>query len=418
MRYQIKTLLFSTVYICIVFSCNKPGDTTPPPTKPAIVANPASNITVDKASIGGKVTASGNAAITTVGVCWATTSLPTTDSNKTIAVLGADSSFAVTINGLKSGTLYYARAYAINSVGTSYSNEITFTTPGGLPVVTTDTAILKPADTVFLSGKVNPNYLSTAISFEYGPTTGYGTTVNAIPDQLSGNVSVNVSAGITGLTRNTVYHYRLKAENAKGITYGQDKTFRLPDPDGTTGTVTDVEGNTYTTMVFGNQVWMIQNLKSTKYNDGTSIPNVTDFTQWPNLTTPGYCWYANSETYKNSVGALYNWYAAASPKLAPVGWHVASDNEWKTLITYLGGPAVAAGKLQSNSGFYALAGGARFESGFTDLGFRGFWWTSTPSLSPEYAVYYFIDAGSSAINTSAPINYRVKGFSVRCVKDF
>jgi len=112
----------------------------------------------------------------------------------------------------------------------------------------------------------------------------------------------------------------------------------------TPSTVTDIDGNVYHIVAIGTQVWMAENLKTTKYNDGTFIPLVTDSTAWGNLSTPGYCWYNNdAATYKNTYGALYNWFTVNTGKLSPKGWHIPSDTEWETLITYLGGESLAGG---------------------------------------------------------------------------
>jgi uncharacterized protein (TIGR02145 family) len=103
----------------------------------------------------------------------------------------------------------------------------------------------------------------------------------------------------------------------------------------------DIEGNQYSVVKIGTQVWMKENLKTTKYNDGTAIPKITDNTAWTALSTPAYCWYNNDETtYKVTYGALYNWYTVnttgnGGKNLCPTGWHVPSDAEWATLENYL-----------------------------------------------------------------------------------
>lgn len=103
------------------------------------------------------------------------------------------------------------------------------------------------------------------------------------------------------------------------------------------GTVTDVEGNVYKTVKIGNQWWMAENLKTTRYSDGTKIPHVPDSLMWINLTTPAYCCYHNDAiTYKNTYGALYNWFTINTGKLAPKGWHIPTDVEWTALINNLG----------------------------------------------------------------------------------
>ena len=100
--------------------------------------------------------------------------------------------------------------------------------------------------------------------------------------------------------------------------------------------ITDTDGNVYTSVAIGTQVWMVENLKTTKYNDNSAIPLVTDNTAWGNLSTSGYCWYSNDIANKTAYGALYNWYAVNTSKLCPTGWHVPIDAEWKILERNLG----------------------------------------------------------------------------------
>jgi len=167
------------------------------------------------------------------------------------------------------------------------------------------------------------------------------------------------------------------------------------DEDSTSAaSVTDADGNIYSTVSIGKQVWMKENLKTTKYNDGTPIPNITDYTAWEALSTPSYCWYNNdAASYKAYYGALYNWYAVNTGKLCPTGWHVPIDIEWTILTTYLGGNGVAGGKLKETStiywwspntgatnetGFTALPGGERnYDGSYLDVGSYGRWWSST-----------------------------------------
>ena len=151
-------------------------------------------------------------------------------------------------------------------------------------------------------------------------------------------------------------------------------------------TLKDIEGNVYPAVIIGTQVWMAENLKTTKYNDGMAIPLVSDNNAWEALKTPGYCWYNNdAAANKNRFGALYNWYTVNTKKLCPAGWHVPNDKEWTTLRTYLGGEEIAGGKLKetgtthwtspntdatNQTGFTALPGGGRRSNGeFFGLGF-------------------------------------------------
>ncbi|MFZ4563376.1 MAG: FISUMP domain-containing protein [Bacteroidales bacterium] len=193
-------------------------------------------------------------------------------------------------------------------------------------------------------------------------------------------------------------------------------------------TVTDIDGNVYHTITIGTQVWMVENLKTTKYNDGTSIPLVTDNVEWSTLSTPGYCWYDNDAA--SPYGALYNWFTVNTGKLAPTGWHVATNAEWTILTTYLGGATVCGGKLKeagtthwlspneganNETGFTALPGGYRFSNGsYYYIGERGYWWSSS-----EYDAMEAWGRGMTSFYSDVNIFMAIKifGHSVRCVKD-
>jgi uncharacterized protein (TIGR02145 family) len=210
--------------------------------------------------------------------------------------------------------------------------------------------------------------------------------------------------------------------------------------------ITDSEGTSYKTVYIGTQTWMAENLKVSKYNDGTTIPNITDNKKWRNDTTGAWCNNNNSDSLGKIYGKLYNWYAVSkisngNKNVCPTGWHVPTDGEWTVLIDYLGGGGVAGGKMKevsttswnspntdatNTSLFSALPGGMRssvssqvvgskgFE-GFEGIGIRGAWWSSTeqntyawcreliPSLIPGNTYRYYF--------------YKKDGLSVRCLKD-
>jgi uncharacterized protein (TIGR02145 family) len=215
----------------------------------------------------------------------------------------------------------------------------------------------------------------------------------------------------------------------------------------TSPNVTDVDGNVYRTVAIGTQTWSLENLKTTKYNDGTAIPLITDYTTWGNLTTPGYCWYSNDEaTSKAIYGALYNWYAVKTGKLAPAGWHIPTDAEWDTLQNYLiangynydgtttgnkigksmasqtnwstfstAGTVGCNVSINNSSHFSALPVGFRQINGyFYSVGEYGYWWSaSESSASNAYLrnlMYYdnFLSRSNDSKNT---------GYSIRLVKD-
>lgn len=194
-------------------------------------------------------------------------------------------------------------------------------------------------------------------------------------------------------------------------------------------TVKDIEGNVYHIVKIGTQAWMMENLKTSKFKDGTSIPLVTNDAEWGNLNTAGFCWYDNdSISYKDTYGALYNWNAVNTGKLAPAGWHIATDADWKTLTTYLGGDSVAGGKLKekgtshwatpntgatNESGFTAIPGGYRQpDGGFFEIGQSANWWSSTNATTDND---YFRGIAYNHKNVSRSLYNKRFGFSVRCV---
>jgi uncharacterized protein (TIGR02145 family) len=196
------------------------------------------------------------------------------------------------------------------------------------------------------------------------------------------------------------------------------------------GMVTDIDGNVYKTVTIGNQEWMAENLKVTRYRNGDSIPNTTG-ASWLYLTTGSYCDFDNSLSKSATYGKLYNWYAVDDYRqIAPTGWHIPSHSEWDILIDYLGGLSVAGGKLKEKGTIHWKSpnNGASNESFFTALpgGYRGnyasFWWIgecggwwSSSELTLKWAWGREILFDGSDVN----IIYHDKfdGFSVRCIKD-
>jgi len=258
--------------------------------------------------------------------------------------------------------------------------------------------------------------------------------VTASPNTVSGNSNTAVNAMLTGLIPGTLYYYRVTASNCAGTTNANGNYFTTPP-------LIDEDGNTYDVVVIGTQVWMAENLKTTKYSDGTSIPNVTDNTIWSNLTTPGYCWFNNDPTlYKNTYGALYNFYAVSTGKLCPTGWHVPTDAEFKILEMNLGmtqGQADAEGWRGTNqgtqlksttgwsvngtntSGFTALPGGYRWGVFYTGIGgdtnVQGLWWSSTKYPDPTYNWWRGLGNSNSGVYRHGMDNRA--GLSVRCLQD-
>jgi uncharacterized protein (TIGR02145 family) len=294
------------------------------------------SITETTAVNGGNITNDGGSLITQRGACYSTSPSPTTANTTIISGSGAGT-FTSNLNGLTANTTYYVRAYATNSAGTAYGNEVSFTTTAG-----------------------------------------------------GGGIVSNPGAGVT------------------------------------------FDGYTYSSIVLGNgQEWMAENLRTTTYANGDPIPNVTDNTQWSSLTTGAWAHYNNDNQYENPYGKLYNWYTVNdSRNVCPIGWHAPTNAEYTLLTDYLGGDAVAGGKMKSTgtqywtgpnqdatneSGFSGLPGGSRDGGGpFGNFGNFGYWWSSTES-SPDVGwtrglTYYDGVVGSYGTDNKV-------GFSVRCLRD-
>ena len=209
-----------------------------------------------------------------------------------------------------------------------------------------------------------------------------------------------------------------------------EKESTKPEDEGN-GTATDIEGNTFKTVKIGDQVWMAENLKVTHFRNGDPIPQISDDSQWYDLTSGAYCNYENDSGKVEVYGRLYNWYAVNdSRKIAPMGWHVPSDAEWQTLIDYLGGNEVAGGKLKetgteywiepntgatNESGFSALPGGFRDAYGnFNSIGGSAWFWTAT--ASSENDAWYWMLSYAQANAVHEPYSKR-SAYAVRCIKD-
>lgn len=277
-------------------------------------------------------------------------------------------------------------------------------------------------------------------------------TIPTIADNktINGDGAGTFSGTITGLIPNTKYYIRAYATNQAGTNYGNYLSFTTQD-----GAI-DADGNVYHAIKIGTQTWLAENLKTTKYNDNTSIPLVISDISWQKANTGAYCWFSiDGSAFEANYGALYNWNAVNSGKLCPAGWHVPSDAEWKTLDVYLqnngynfngfvdtdnfdstnnyvakamasksgwnltsnvGAPGNTDYPIyQNKSGFNAFPTGIRPESGgFNGLKGITYWWSST-----EIYTKYAWRCGIDDLNYSLLKDYELKntGLSVRCVKN-
>jgi uncharacterized protein (TIGR02145 family) len=237
---------------------------------------------------------------------------------------------------------------------------------------------------------------------------------------------------INGLKLNTIYYIKVYATNKEGTAYGNELSFKTD-----LSHISDIDGNIYKTVQIGTQLWMGENLKTTKYRNGILIGTTTP----PGLeisgeSTPKYQWaYGYDENYVTTYGRLYTWYAVTDTRgLCPTGWHVPSDAEWTALTDLLGGEGVAGGKLKetgtshwispntgatNETGFTALPGGERISNGNCGfLGLGGHWWSSTEQgVTTAWSRFMYNDINYVIRDSTMFYSIKRWGYSVRCIMD-
>jgi uncharacterized protein (TIGR02145 family) len=204
------------------------------------------------------------------------------------------------------------------------------------------------------------------------------------------------------------------------------------NPNKSYGSVADIDGNVYKTIQIGDQVWMAENLRTTRYRNGDSVPNVLDNNEWANLIAGAYCNYGNTQNLDTiaTYGRLYNWHAAADERnLAPQGWRVPTIADWDKLIEYLGGDTIAGGNLKeagdlhwespnradNSSGFTALPGGWRHKLEVSEeIEYFGSYW-ALPSYNDDTAPLLYLFSWDTIFYRR--INFKVNGYSIRCIKE-
>ena len=211
---------------------------------------------------------------------------------------------------------------------------------------------------------------------------------------------------------------------------GGDDPTPDPTPDPVDDRIKDGDNNVYTEVKIGGQTWLKENLKTTKYNDGTPIVNQTANSAWASSTNGAYCWYDNSEANKNTYGALYNHYVIANGKLCPKGWHVPFASEWSDLVNANGRESSAGAALKeagtahwdvgagatNESGFTALPNGSRLSDGtFGQLRFKANFWTRDDGSTQAVARFFYMEAEMNSVTQAEAA--KECGFAIRCIKD-
>jgi uncharacterized protein (TIGR02145 family) len=400
---------------------------------PTLSTTPITNITSTSATSGGEITNIGESNVTVRGVCWSSLHTPTVSDSLTSDGTGIGI-FASSITGLQPNLTYYIRAYATNNDGTGYGDLIAFTTFPPWPTLST-TPITNITSTSATSGGEITNIGASNVTVRGVCFSSLHTPTISDSVTSDGSGSGAFTSSLADLQPNLTYYIRAYAVNGHGTAYGEQVILKTM-----TGQISDIDNNTYYTVTIGTQVWMAENLKTTKFKNGTLIPFIEETdTGWYWLSTPGYCWYNyDPDNIKVPYGALYNWYVVNTGNLCPTGWHVPSDDEWKTLEMYLNMTQDEAGgtgwrgtdqgtQLKNTSGwneggngtntggFTALPGGIGYSGGeFYGNGSHGFWWsTSENNTTDAWCRSLHCQQG----NVNRTYYPKLYVFSVRCLKD-
>jgi uncharacterized protein (TIGR02145 family) len=385
-------------------------------------ASTITDITSTSATLGGEVSSDGGDAVPDRGIYYSLSADAESTGTK-LAIGSGTGVFSTSLTGLTGATTYYIVAYSTNSVGTSYGSETSFTTLDPVvPTLTTTSINTVTLTTAESGGDITDDGGATVT--ERGVCWSTSTTPTISDSKTSdGPGSGSYTSSVTVLTANTTYYLRAFATNSAGTAYGEEVVLKTMN-----ATVDDIEGNTYYTVIIGSQEWMADNLATSTLNDGSPIPEVKIESTWTATFTSAYCWPDNDIIYKDPFGALYNWYVVNTSFLCPTGWHVPSDTEWSTLTTYLGGEAIAGGKLKESgiahwpslnteatneTGFTGLPGGYRLSTGVFSGGGYGFHWSSTNNGADD-GWFRRLEPNSELVFRN---DYNKRGgFTVRCVE--
>ena len=425
---------------------------TTPAATPTVTTVTVSNVTCTTAACGGNVTFEGIAPVTARGVCWSTSPNPTISDSLTVDSCGLGG-FTSLVTGLQPNTHYYVRAYATNSAGTVYGTQRQFTTPAATPTITTNGVNRVSFTSVTCDGNVNYEGIAAVTARGVCWSTSPNPTVNDSHTVDSSGLGSFTSL-ITGLQPIVHYYVRAYATNSAGTAYGNEIEFTTTDgyPCPNAATLTDIDGNIYNTVQLGSQCWMRENLRTTRYANGTDIP-LANYTE-----NYAYRCYPNgSASNVSTYGYLYNWQAVmggsassnSNPSgvqgICPNGWHVPSDAEWTQLTDYVSsqsqylcngdsnyiGKALAdnalswsydtttcaVGNMPSNNNatnFSALPAGD-----ITSLGYFGFltftnFWTATQYNNSRA---YDRDIAWYVATVRRQDFEKVRGHSVRCLRN-
>lgn len=328
------------------------------------------------------------------------------------------------------GCGYTTAALGVNNQNKNYGFSVRCVKDIPVPILSTNTPTLVTDTTAVIGGNITSDGGGGAVT-----ARGVCWSTSANPTTSNSHTTDSLGIGsftskIKGLLGSTTYYLRAYATNATGTGYGNQVTITTYQKG--SQVIVDIDGNTYHSVIIGKQTWMVENLKVSKYRNGDVIPFITDNTAWTTQTAGACTNYNNSDVLASKYGKLYNWYAVADTRnIAPVGWHIAGNGEWDTLLAYLGGGVTAAKKLKESgtvnwqspntstneSGFTALPAGQRGSINGTSVyaGICTYWWISNRDNSN--ITYLRSLGGENASVDSYNNGGKSGGISVRCLKD-
>jgi uncharacterized protein (TIGR02145 family) len=428
---------------------------------PVVRTESVSGITASGATSGGVIIDDGGSEITQRGVIWNISDNPTIETNAGRTTDGSGiGEFISVVSGLSPSTTYFLRAYATTEKGTSYGSSIPFTT--------IDFALVTTAEVTNVTSisAISGGNIESDGGDEVTRGVVWDTRLNPTVEENTGKTINGRGVGsfvsvMTGLFPLTTYYVRAYASNNAGTSYGTEHKFTTGKPtildhEIIEGSVEDIDGNIYRTVFIGSQEWMAENLKTTRYRDGSAIDLPADGNSWISNTAGAYGWYRDEESNKDTYGAIYNWYAVTNPsQLCPDGWRVPSDQDWTNLVNFVAtvyalsnhkdNIAAIGNRLKScrqvNSslggecettqfprwhqhernyglddfGFSALPIGSRSSEGIyiANPGYYVQYWSTTENTLQEAFVRYITFDSASLFRKPAE---KINGYAVRCVR--
>lgn len=319
------------------------------------------------------------------------------------------------------------------------------------PVLITNDVTEITESTAMLNAEINSEDLEVLVRGFVWDTISNPDLDKNIDKSENGAGVGKYSHQLTDLLDGEMYYFRAYAQTEQGITYGGETSFTTdeilwngtPCPD--CATITDIDGNVYRTVLIGNQCWLVENLRTTKYKDGEQIPITTDNIEWKNATSAAMCYYNNDSENSVNYGILYNFYAVETGKLCPEGWHVATDNEWKELEGFVDTEYGIGNNIWDTEGWRGSDVGVKLKSangwlggseqnGTDDYGFLGLpaglregnngefqrveewglWWSAKNTDETNVYRRYL---GNHENNIARFPSNMANGHSVRCIKD-